>query len=103
MKPHIWPCSITGRCLILRRVISSNASSTRVPASTVIGGAVITSPTRRERHLQAGAVKALAIASAERHPMLPDVPTTAEAGIEGFELEAWFGLYAPAGKIGRAH
>src|SRR3546814_9971898 len=29
--------------------------------------------------------------------MLPDVPTTAEAGIEGFELEAWFGLYAPAG------
>lgn len=29
--------------------------------------------------------------------MLPEVPTTAEAGMPGFELEAWFGLYAPAG------
>src|SRR3546814_2784360 len=58
---------------------------------------VVTTPPAVVGHLQAGAVKALAIASAERHPMLPDVPTTAEAGIEGFELEAWFGLYAPAG------
>src|SRR3546814_960847 len=58
---------------------------------------IVTTPPAVVGHLQAGAVKALAIASAERHPMLPDVPTTAEAGIEGFELEAWFGLYAPAG------
>jgi tripartite-type tricarboxylate transporter receptor subunit TctC len=58
---------------------------------------IVTTPPAVVGHLQAGAVKALAIASAERHPMLPDVPTTAEAGIEGFELEAWFGLYAPVG------
>jgi tripartite-type tricarboxylate transporter receptor subunit TctC len=42
-------------------------------------------------------VRALAITSAQRHPMMPDVPTTAEAGLPGFELEAWFGIYAPAG------
>src|SRR3546814_2870397 len=53
---------------------------------------IVTTPPAVVGHLQAGAVKALAIASAERHPMLPDVPTTAEAGIEGFELEAGFGL-----------
>jgi len=29
--------------------------------------------------------------------MLPDLPTTAEAGLPGFELDAWFGFYAPAG------
>src|SRR3546814_2191297 len=58
---------------------------------------IVTTPPAVVGHLEAGAVKALAIASAERHPMLPDVPTTAEAGIEGFELQAWFGLYAPAG------
>lgn len=58
---------------------------------------IITTPPAVVGHVQAGAVRALAIASKSRHPMLPDVPTTAEAGIEGFELEAWFGLYAPAG------
>jgi len=66
----------------------------------MLGGRVdliITTPPAVVGHVQAGAVRALAIASAERHPMLPDVPTTAESGIEGFELEAWFGLYAPAG------
>lgn len=66
----------------------------------MLGGRVdliVTTPPSVVGHVQAGAVKALALASPERHPMLPDVPTTAEAGFEGFELEAWFGLYAPAG------
>lgn len=66
----------------------------------MLGGRVdiiVTTPPSVVGHVQAGAVKALALASPERHPMLPDVPTTAESGFEGFELEAWFGLYAPAG------
>jgi len=66
----------------------------------MLGGRVdliITTPPAVVGHVQAGTVRALAIASPERHPMLPDVPTTAEAGFPGFELEAWFGLYAPAG------
>jgi tripartite-type tricarboxylate transporter receptor subunit TctC len=37
------------------------------------------------------------MASKRRHPMLPDVPTSAEAGMPGFELDAWFAAYAPAG------
>jgi len=47
--------------------------------------------------VQTGKLRALAVTSKTRHPMLPDVPTTAEAGLPGFELEAWVGLFAPAG------
>ncbi len=41
-------------------------------------------------------MRALALASKTRHPMLPDVPTTAEAGLPGLELDGWFAVYAPA-------
>ena len=47
--------------------------------------------------VQSGRVRALAVAAKERHPLLPDVPTTAEAGYPDFELEAWVALFAPAG------
>jgi tripartite-type tricarboxylate transporter receptor subunit TctC len=58
---------------------------------------IITTPPAVVGLVQQGAVRAIAIASPERHPMMPEVPTTAEAGLPGFELEAWFGIYAPAG------
>jgi tripartite-type tricarboxylate transporter receptor subunit TctC len=58
---------------------------------------IVTTPPAVVGHIETGAVKALAIASPERHPMLPDVPTATEAGLDGLEVEAWFGLYAPAG------
>ena len=57
----------------------------------------ITTPPSAVGHIQAGTVNALAMASKTRHPMLPQVPTTAEAGLSGFELDAWFAVYAPAG------
>jgi len=47
--------------------------------------------------VQAGRVRALAVAAKTRHPLLPDVPTTAEAGYPSFVLEAWVALFAPAG------
>jgi tripartite-type tricarboxylate transporter receptor subunit TctC len=47
-------------------------------------------------YIQAGHVKALAISSARRHPLLPNVPTVAESGLPNFEMESWFGLFAPA-------
>ncbi len=47
--------------------------------------------------LQAGKVRVLAVTSPKRLPVLPDVPTMREAGFAGIELDAWFGLVAPAG------
>ena len=47
-------------------------------------------------HIQSGKVKALAVASAKRNPRLPNVPTLGEAGIQGVEMGAWYGLYMPA-------
>ena len=48
-------------------------------------------------HVKAGKVRALAVSSAKRHPLLPDVPSLQEAGVRDFETVAWFGLLAPAG------
>jgi tripartite-type tricarboxylate transporter receptor subunit TctC len=41
-------------------------------------------------------VRALAVTRLHRSPLFPDLPTMDEAGIEGFELDAWAGLVAPA-------
>ncbi len=48
-------------------------------------------------HIQAGKLKALAVAGSQRSPALPDVPTLAEAGLAGYAVEPWFGVYGPAG------
>ena len=50
-------------------------------------------------HVKRGALRALAVSSAKRTPLLPEVPTVTETGmgLEGFEVLGWFGLYAPAG------
>jgi tripartite-type tricarboxylate transporter receptor subunit TctC len=48
-------------------------------------------------HIKSGALKALAVTGDKRSPMLPDVPTTAEAGMPGFNLTVWFGVSAPKG------
>src|SRR4051794_666164 len=46
--------------------------------------------------VQAGAMRALAVASAMRAPQLPDVPLLSEQGVQGGEADAWIGLWAPA-------
>lgn len=46
--------------------------------------------------IQAGRVRPLAIAAAERHPALLDVPTMAQAGVENFDFSAWVGIVVPA-------
>ncbi|MDR3382699.1 Bug family tripartite tricarboxylate transporter substrate binding protein [Cupriavidus basilensis] len=48
-------------------------------------------------HIQAGKLRALAVTSATRVAELPDVPTMKEAGLDDFQVTAWFGLVAPAG------
>ncbi|HEY2337790.1 MAG TPA: tripartite tricarboxylate transporter substrate binding protein [Burkholderiales bacterium] len=47
--------------------------------------------------LKSGRVKALAVTTPKRAPLLPEVPTLEEAGYPGFEIESWFGLLAPHG------
>ena len=47
-------------------------------------------------HVQAGKLRALGVTTRTRVAALPDVPTIDEAGVEGFEATAWFGLYGPA-------
>ena len=47
--------------------------------------------------LDGGAVRALAVTTAQRAPQLPDVPTVAESGVAGYDASVWWGLLAPAG------
>jgi len=47
-------------------------------------------------HIKANRVRVLGIASLQRSPQLPDVPTISESGVPGFEAVNWFGLFAPA-------
>jgi tripartite-type tricarboxylate transporter receptor subunit TctC len=56
----------------------------------------ITTPPSVIGQIRAGKLKALAYAGPQRSPSMPDVPTTAEAGLPGYEVESWFALFAPA-------
>ena len=47
-------------------------------------------------HIQSGKLRALAVAGAARSPSLPDVPTLAEAGLKGYAVDPWFGVFGPA-------
>lgn len=47
--------------------------------------------------IQSGKVRPLAIASARRSPLMPELPTAAEAGVPGYEVSSWHGFMVPAG------
>jgi tripartite-type tricarboxylate transporter receptor subunit TctC len=70
------------------------------PAVTAVLGAHVTSALVPyvvvAEHLQAGKLRALAVAARHRTEALPDLPTVAEAGYPGVESELWNGLVAPA-------
>lgn len=48
-------------------------------------------------HVKTGRLKAIAVTSAKRSAALPDLPTVAEGGVPGFEVDGWVGMFAPAG------
>lgn len=48
-------------------------------------------------HVQAGKLRALGVTGSKRSPLLPNVPTIAEAGVPGYAFETWFMVFAPAG------
>lgn len=49
------------------------------------------------QHIRSGKLRGLAVTAAKRSPVLPDLPTLAEAGVPGFDVSSWYGIYAPAG------
>ncbi len=51
-------------------------------------------------HIKAGKLRALAVTGATRSPLMPDVPTVAEAGLPGFDVTSWYGIFGPAGLPG---
>ena len=58
---------------------------------------MISTPFTAGVHAAEGKLKALAITLPRRSPLSPEVPTFAEAGVQGFSVESWAALYAPAG------
>lgn len=66
----------------------------------VVGGQVqliMGSTTAALPHIRANRLRPLAVTTAKRFPILPDVPTVAEAGLPGYEVDGWYGILAPAG------
>jgi tripartite-type tricarboxylate transporter receptor subunit TctC len=47
-------------------------------------------------HVRAGKLRALAVSTAKRSALAPELPTMAESGLAGFDLATWFAFYAPA-------
>jgi tripartite-type tricarboxylate transporter receptor subunit TctC len=72
-----------------------------VPASTdLLAGHVqlmFDSITNAAPQVKAGKLRALAVLTPQRTPLMPDVPTATEQGFQGLEFPAWIGLFAPAG------
>jgi tripartite-type tricarboxylate transporter receptor subunit TctC len=70
------------------------------PAMTdVVAGVVdlmFTGPPSAKSMSEGGKLKLLAVASPQRMPSMPDIPTVSESGVPGYEMASWFGLLAPA-------
>jgi tripartite-type tricarboxylate transporter receptor subunit TctC len=54
-------------------------------------------PLASAQHINSGKLKAYGITSSQRNPVLPNVPTLAEQGVQGYDFQIWHGLFAPKG------
>jgi tripartite-type tricarboxylate transporter receptor subunit TctC len=66
----------------------------------LLGGQIdlmITDTSTGVPQIKSGKLHALAYSTTRRSPLLPDVPTLAEAGVKGYDMGYWFAAYAPAG------
>ncbi len=71
--------------------------------SDLVGGQVdmmFDSISSARPHVQSGKLRALGLTTSTRSPSMPEVPTIAEAGVKGYELVPWFGVFMPAGTSG---
>jgi tripartite-type tricarboxylate transporter receptor subunit TctC len=69
---------------VISAMLSGNVDAYWAPISAALGS------------IRGGKLRPLAVSTAKRNPILPDVPTPAEAGIKGTESPLWFGLWGPA-------
>jgi tripartite-type tricarboxylate transporter receptor subunit TctC len=58
---------------------------------------IFASPSTAMQQVKAGKVRALAVTTAKRSTLVPDLPTISEAGVPGFDVNNWYGMAAPAG------
>jgi hypothetical protein len=73
--------------------ITSTVGDTNDFAVSVIS---LSTPLASMSHLHAGKLKAYGITSSQRAPLLPNVPTLAEQGVQGYDFQFWNGVFAPA-------
>ena len=57
---------------------------------------IFASPSTSLQHVKAGKIRALAVTTAKRSVIVPELPTIAESGVTGFDVNNWYGMAAPA-------
>jgi tripartite-type tricarboxylate transporter receptor subunit TctC len=93
---------IAGEALMARTQTRLNNVRYKGSAPTelaVVSGEIavtLLTPVASMQHIGSGRLKAFGITSARRLPLLPQVPTIAELGVQGFDFQIWHGLFAPA-------
>jgi tripartite-type tricarboxylate transporter receptor subunit TctC len=66
----------------------------------LIGGQIqvgMVSATSGMPHVRSGRLRALAVTTLQRSPLIPELPSVAESGVPGFSVDSWYGIVAPAG------
>jgi tripartite-type tricarboxylate transporter receptor subunit TctC len=93
-------CSILFMSRIETEITSASYRGTGPALNDILGGQVdliCDQPVSTQGFIKAGTIKPYAVATRSRIASLPEVPTFEEAGLPGFELAVWHGLYAPKG------
>ena len=80
----------------LKNVRYKGSSPTQIAVLSGEVQATMLTPLATVSYLNTGKLKAFGITSAQRSPVLPDLPTIAELGVPGYDFQIWHGLFAPA-------